>query len=200
MTPDRISGAEPAFARAHDRCQVRRRSAGGEDAARRRRELHPVAQPVERIRLELHERGRGTPHARVTVDAVRDQVGKRGRKYPAARNEREVAGARGVVAARDPLVEERLEQRIERRAPLRRRLAKGATELGGIHVTTDGLLLDGREMRDDAAQYRIPHRMHLRGRKLQIGLISAGLHRVNNTHSRLRTLCDGSTCIFRRRE
>jgi hypothetical protein len=39
-------------------------------------------------------------------------------------------------------------------------------------------------MRDDAVQYRLAHRLHLRGRKLQIGKIAGGLHAANDTDSR----------------
>lgn len=109
-------GAEEPLARAGDGVEGGHRPAGGEEPAGRGREAHPVAQPVERVGLELHQRGGSLPDAGVPVGGVGDEVGERGGVDAATRDVVQVVGARAVEGARDPLVEQLVEQRLERPA------------------------------------------------------------------------------------
>ena len=85
-------GAQEPLARADDGVEVRHRSAGREQPARPVRKAHPVAQPVEHVRLELHQRRRRHPDAGVAVGRVGDEVGERRRIDPASGDVGEVAG------------------------------------------------------------------------------------------------------------
>ena len=120
-------GAEVALPGADDGVEGGHRAAGGEQAARLRRKSHPVAQPVERVGLELHQRRRRLPHAGVAVGGVGDEVGERRRVEPAAGDVGEIAGARRGERARNPVAEQAVEQRLERDAvtPARARASRG---------------------------------------------------------------------------
>ena len=119
-------GAEMALARADDGVECRHRAAGREQAARLLRKSHPVAQPVERVRLELHERRRRLPDAGVTVDGVRDEVGERRRKQAAAGNIGEVAGRRSAVNDRGIQSRNRLSSSGSRATPSSGALSRSA--------------------------------------------------------------------------
>ena len=54
---------------------------------------HPVAQPVERVGLELNQGRGGQPHPGVAIDHGGDQVRQPRRIQPAARDVGEIAGA-----------------------------------------------------------------------------------------------------------
>ena len=156
-------GAEMPLARADDRVEGRHRAAGGEETARLRRKPHPVAQPVERVGLELHERGRRLPYAGVAVGRVGDEVGERRRIEAAARDVREIARARRGERARNPVAEQLIEQRLERDALLRRRFAHRAAQLRRVHVAADRLAIERRDVRDAAPDDLVGHRAHALG-------------------------------------
>ena len=115
--------------------------------------MHPLAQPFERIGFELHQGGSGRPDTRVAVGGVGDEVGQRRRIDAAPGDIREIARSRSGEGARDELVDEEIEQRLEGAAALGRGLAQGATEFRRVDVAAARRLGDGRNVlygaRDD---------------------------------------------------
>ena len=96
-------GPELPLAGAEDGVEDGHRAAGGEQAAGGGWKAHPVAEPVEHIGLELHQRRGGLPDAGVAVGAVGDQVGECGREDAAAGDVGQVTGTGRVERAGDPL-------------------------------------------------------------------------------------------------
>jgi hypothetical protein len=157
-------GAEVPLPGADDGVEGGHRAAGGEQAPRLRRKPHPVAQPVERVGLELHERRRRLPDAGVAVGRVGDEVGERRRVEAAARDEREIARARRRERARNPVAEQLVEQRLEGDTLLRRRLAHRAAQRRGVHVAARRRSVERGDVRDAAPDDFVGHRAHaLRG-------------------------------------
>jgi hypothetical protein len=132
-------GAEVSLPRADDRVERGHRAARREESPGLEGKVHPVAQPVERVGFELHERRRGLPHARIPVRRGGDEVCERRSIEAAAGNEGQIAGTGRVERARDPVAEQLIEQRLERDAALRRALTHRAADLGRIHVAACGL-------------------------------------------------------------
>jgi len=166
--------AEVDLARAGDGVEHRHRTAGGEQSARGRGELHPVAQPVEDVGFELHERRRRLPDPRVAVGRVGDEVGERGGKDAAAGDVREVPRPRRGERARDELVEQLVEQRVERRALLRHRLPQRAAERGDVgEIPATRLVAQRREVSHRARHHGLAHDLHLRRREVEVGEVRA---------------------------
>ena len=161
-------GAEVAFAGAQDGVEGGHRATGGEQSARRGRKAHPVAQPVERVGFELHQRRRRHPHAGEAVHGVGDEIGERRGIQPATGNERQIPARRGVERRRHAAIEHHVEQRSERTALLRRRLAQCATErLGPLDVAANRLLGQAGDELDAASGHLVGHGAHLVGRELE---------------------------------
>ena len=76
-----------------------------------------LAEPGHDVRLELREPGRRSEDADVAVRRVRDQVGDRRVRKPAARDVGEVSRPRRVETLRDDLLEEKVQAAPRRAAP-----------------------------------------------------------------------------------
>ena len=138
--PDGRDGSIPARAGTTiiDRSRGAYRPPGREQPAGPGGERHPVAQPVERVGLELDEGRSRQPHPGVAVDHAGDQVRQPRGIQPAARDVGEIAGARRRERPRHPLVEQSVDQGLVGDAPFGRRLAEAATEIGRVHVARAG--------------------------------------------------------------
>ena len=106
-------GPQQPLAGTEDGVEGGHRAAGGEQAACGGREAHPVAEPVQHVGLQLHQRRGGLPDAGEAVDAVGDQVGQHRREQAAAGDVGQVAGGGRVERAGDPVAEERVEQLLQ---------------------------------------------------------------------------------------
>jgi hypothetical protein len=161
-------GAEKPLARADDGIERGHRAAGSEQPARLCRKVHPVAQPVERIGLELHERRRRLPDSGVAVRGVGDEVCQRRRVGAAAGNERQIAGADRGERPGNPVAEQAVEQRFERHAVLGRRLDQRPAQPGRVDVATAWLLSGTRDVIDAPRDNGRRHRVHVVRRELEI--------------------------------
>lgn len=159
--------AQQLLARGHDRREVRQRATRREQPARAGGETHPLREPLEHVGLELHERGRGLPHTRVTVGGVGDEVGQGRGVQPPAGDEREITGSRGVEGVADPALEEWCEQRVEGHAVLGRTFAQRAAQLLHVGVAAGRLLLEAGQVLHDAREHLLAHRAQLLGRLLE---------------------------------
>jgi hypothetical protein len=168
------SGSHMPFSRTDDGGEIRHRSAGGKEPACRLRKLHPVTQPFERVRLQLHECRRRSPHSGVAVRAVGNEIRERGREHSTTGNERKISRACSVERAWNPVVEQRIKQRFERGASFRYGFPQGTTERYGIHVAANRLIGQCRNVLNDAFEHRVAKRSHLRGREVQVrGVVGA---------------------------
>ena len=187
--------AQVLLSRASDRVEHRHRPTGGEQPARRRRELHPVTQPLEHIRLELHERRRCLPDPRVPVGRVGDEIGQRRRVDPATGDVREVPRPRGRERPRDPLIEQLPQERLERGPLLWYRLAhRPAHRLDLSEVAAARLLPQRREMLDRARDHGLAHRPHLRGRQVEVRQV--GVRHIDGRHVGVRATGHARACTI----
>ena len=115
--------AQILLTRAQDGIERGHRTAGGEHAPRADRKSHPFAQPVQRVRFQLHQRRCGLPDTRVPVRRSGDEIRQRRRKQTATRDVREIARRRRVERLWDVGREQIVQQRRQRGARCRRRLA-----------------------------------------------------------------------------
>src|SRR5262249_20999744 len=120
------------------------------------------------VGLELHQRGRRLPHAGVAVGRVGNEIGERRRKDAAAWNVGQVPGAGSRERSRYPVPKQSVEQRLERSAALRRRLAHGAAEIGGGDIAAAFLAAQRLDLRGAAPRHLVGHRAHALGRELEI--------------------------------
>ena len=157
-----------ALARAQHGVEVRHRPARREQPAGPGRKLHPLAQPVERVGLELHERRRGQPHPGVAIDHAGNQVREPRGIQPSARNVGEIAGPRRREGPRHPLGEQPVEQRLVRHAPFGRRLAEAAAEIGRGDVAPGRLRREAQDVVDESLDRGVPHAPHLVGGELEV--------------------------------
>jgi hypothetical protein len=137
-------------------------------AARFWRKPHPVAKPVERVGLQLHQRGRRLPDAGVAVGGVGDEVGERRRIQAAAGDVGEIARARRGEGAWNPVGEQLVEQRLERDTLLRRRFAHRSAQRRRVDVAAGGLPIERRDVGDAPPHHLVGHRAHLLGGKFEI--------------------------------
>ena len=154
-------GAQVPLPRAQNRVPRRHRPTGGEQPARAGRKGHPLAKPFERIRLELHQCRRGLPDAGETVRRIGDEVRQRRWKQSAARDEREISGARRGEGSWHPVLEQLVEERIERRAMLGRRLPHRAAQGAGLDVAAARLLRQADNVVHAPRHHGLGHRAHL---------------------------------------
>jgi hypothetical protein len=123
----------PPAARGREPGEVRRRRAGREHAAPRRRQPEELLQPVHGDLLELHGERRRDPVERDLVERAREPVGRERGRRPAAHHE--VEEARPGRPRRADLG--RLDQRAERRdradSFVRERAAESVRRPDGPH-------------------------------------------------------------------
>ena len=162
------------LARADDRVERRHRAARREESARRGRKIHPRAQPVERVRFELHERRGGEPDAGEPIGRVGDEVGERRRIDAATGNVRKIARPNRGQRPGNPVAEQLVEQRLQRDALFGRRLAQRAAERAGVDVAAAWLLVDGGDVVDAALDHGVGHRAHLFNRELERHFLLCG--------------------------
>jgi len=155
--------------------EVGHRAARRQEPPGRGGHAHPAREPGEHVGLELHEGRRRLPDARVAVRDVGHQVGEGRGEEAAPRDERQVARSRRREGASDPLVEvgaEDLRQRLARLGGLR--LAQRTAQVRGVDVAAGGLLVEGRDVGDDAVEHPPPHRGHALGGQLEVGGVVGG--------------------------
>jgi len=94
-------GAQVLLTRAQHRVEGGHRATGREHTARAHGESRPLAQPVQRVRFQLHQRWRGLPDTGVAVRGISDEVRQRRGKQPTTGDVREISGRRRVERLRD---------------------------------------------------------------------------------------------------
>ena len=161
--------AEITLPRTDNRVESRHRAAGGQQAACRVGESHPRAEPVEHVGFELHQHRRGQPDPRVTIGRSTDEVSERGRVQPAAGDVGQVARSRRGERARNPVVEERVEQRRQIGPVFGRRLAQRQTQIRRIDIAPRWLRAEAADVRDDARKRLFTHPLHFFGRQFKTG-------------------------------
>src|SRR6185436_13549054 len=157
-----------SLARTDDGVEGGHRAARREQTARVRGKAHPVAQPVERVGLELDERRRGLPDAGKAIRGVGDEVCQRGGIHPAAGNEGEIPGTDRRERSRNPLAKQAVEQRLQRNPLFGSRFDERSAERGGVDVTAARLLSGLDDVFDTALDDGRGHRVHLAGGELEI--------------------------------
>ena len=152
------------------------------------RELHPVAQPVERVGFELHERWCCQPHPGVAIDHVGNQIRQPRGIQPAAWNVGEVAGPRCRKGPRYPLGEQLVEQRLVRDTLFGCRFAEAAAEIRRAHVASGRLRLETQDVVYEPLDGGVAHAPHLVGREFQVGEVRGHRWQLYNEERSHRVL------------
>ena len=173
---------EPLAPRRDERDEVGHGPAGGEDPARAGRQPHDAAQPLDHCLFELHEGGRGEPHARVPVRREGDEIRHGGLEEAAAGDVGEVARRGRIQAPWQHPAKERAEQARHRGPALRQRLAEGARDFEAPLHRVRGLVLQARHVANDelpGLREEIAHRrlVELQRRRVGVAWNLAASHR-----------------------
>ena len=156
---------EMPLARTQHGVEMRHRPAGREQPASVGRELHPVAQPVERVGFELNECWCRQPHPGVAIDDVGNQIRQARGIQPAAWNVGKIAGSRCRKGPRHPLGEQLVEQRLVRDTLFGGRFAEATAEIRRSHVASGRLRLETQNVVYEPLDGGVPHAPHLVGRE-----------------------------------